>query len=464
MTKIKYFVFVIFLGIVVAAIAGSLFFMRSNSDDIGEIENHYLIVFSTSYGENQREIVYRKTIDFLGRDMPVGSSFEIFDGVSLSSITSGEVPNLRAYSAPSDDILKHSKSRLDLLAEQRDAVNSFLKNPPDESGRAQKERLSLGSLFIELGRYYKETGIDKNVYIIVLGSPLYHDDNMIEYSFLDGFFPSDGHLFVRQQASIFGLRGLENLLDDVRVYWGWASSPGWFDRTHEVKVTEFWDKYITMLGGESVVIDSGVEKAFDQAALGTSRVVPEVAVDEDDRKVEMRSIRRRSIDNLVMELLFWNSDQVKRKYDQFTPLRSYGGDVKIGISWECQACDVDLYVSDPSKSSETELFWGRRRTGAGQFYKDFAMVDAVPAPINGYEYVELNNVHDVRSVLASVNFYEGEQEGGVKGILRVEFEERIFDYKFDIDAENGNGGIDKNSNRYQSQYWDVYKLGDLLPH
>lgn len=457
----RLFVWAIGLFVVaVLVIGGGAYLFSGNrgasASATAEAPRHYVIGVSPNYSPAVRQTVYRSIIDFIARDMPTGSSFTVLDAWNMREVAQGEVPMHRGYD-PIGNGQRHSPNRLTLFERQRDLIRRFVMTPQGEATTLPAASIDPARFLVDVGQYY----LRPRTQVILIGNPIYHDERAPELSFRDGFFPSDGHIRASSQATIFGCAGHENLLQNVAVHFAFGEEPQWFDSRHDAAVHRFWSLYVAGLSGTLATFHRDPAVAFRQAASGRGTADETFALEPEATKVEMVAIRRQQLDRTILELLFEDDATIRARYDQVRPLRGRSGTVRVGIAWECQSCDIDLYVARDRRAPE--LFYARRRTDAGQFYKDFAAQNLVPAPVHGYEYVELENVQDVRAVATGVNFYSGHQQGGVRGTLRVEFDGRVFASSFYIPAESGNEGADRDGERRSSRYWQVRQLGDILP-
>ncbi len=456
----------LFAALAVAAIGTALgvwILNRPSHQDVG-LQQHYIIGLSPNYERGRREEAFKTVVMFLVRDMPIGSTFVIYDAWGTREVTRGDVPNVAGYRAPPGG-REPSRPRVALLREQGAALRAFMLEPAPTANKVPPNGIDTVAFLERVGQFLIPD--KRKSAIILVGEPIYDMEGLPEYSFKDGFFPNDVHITVPREASIFSTAGRETSLRNLQVHWATmtpepATAASHDQRTHRTKVNEFWAKYIASMGGQLGAYDSNLNLVFGEASQGRSSYRTAAPLDLSDARPIMISIQRTNPEKIIRDLLFTDTRTVRQEYDQVSPLKNRAGNARVGIAWECQDCDMDLYVSADPRNLTDELSWARRRTTVGAFWKDFAPRDVVPAPINGYEYVELQQASDIRAIQAAINFYSGNSPGGVHGTLRVEAEGRVFASEFFVPAESGNRGVDI-SDRRRSNHWKVIQLGEILP-
>jgi len=109
--------------------------------------------------------------------------------------------------------------------------------------------------------------------------------------------------------------------------------------------------------------------------------------------------------------------------------------VEIGLSWDCLACDLDLYAR-PFPGAPV-LYFNHTVSPQGRYWKDFLRS---PRGTNGRESIEFDVPLDLRVLQIAVNFYQGQAPQGVKGELRLAVEGQTYAASFHIEAEKGNKG------------------------
>ena len=105
--------------------------------------------------------------------------------------------------------------------------------------------------------------------------------------------------------------------------------------------------------------------------------------------------------------------------------------VEIGIKWNCEGCDVDLYVT-PFPDAQT-LFFGHKRSPEGLFHKDFTSGRALA---NGLERVTLSGPVDLSKMTIEIKHYSGAAPLGISGELRIAIGTQTYAKPFTL-APNG---------------------------
>ena len=114
------------------------------------------------------------------------------------------------------------------------------------------------------------------------------------------------------------------------------------------------------------------------------------------------------------------------------PIWRAASDVSIGVSWDVQGIDLDLYVR-PMPTSDV-IYYNHAQTSEGRLFKDFTN-----SP-DGFETVALNGVVDLSQLQLAVNFYGGRNPGGVAGELRFAIGSQVWARPFHISSVTGNQG------------------------
>lgn len=172
----------------------------------------------------------------------------------------------------------------------------------------------------------------------------------------------------------------------------------------------------------------------------------QAAIDSNDLKIQMHKIGIRTDRS-------WIENDTTPK--ETTPPPATVGKLKIGIRWTSDV-DIDLYVRP--RAGAVELYYGRNRSSDGVHNKEF---ESSPANSKGFETVECYSDVDLKNVEAAVNFYSGTSPGGVKGIIRVLFNDKLYESPFRIMASSGNRG-DAASRRGGSDYWQTIDLLQIV--
>jgi hypothetical protein len=451
-----------------AAAAVVVAYLITRTPAANVVAQHFIVAVAPNVPPTAREEFRVQLLLFLLRDMPIGSSFELVDGLSGSPIVSGEVPAHRSY-ATNPGSTEPSRTRIARFERERGEINAFLlqQRGPSDAPAGTVDPITVLQYVAD---YAARQEPRRRIEVIIVGDPLYDMPDLPQFSFRDrsgGYFPNDAMITAPPEISIFSTVGQEASLQGILVHWitiGGSTTPalGMDAINHQSRVEAFWRKYVRALGGQMGAYNDTATTTFADAASSRTTYASPGDLDLTETRPMMVSIQRQTLDRVIQDLLFTPTARIIEEYPQDRPLPTRSGAVRIGIAWECGSCDIDLYVTPDIQRTAEELSFQRRRTAAGAFWKDFAPRNGIPAAINGYEYVELDNAADIRAVQASLNFYSGESAGGVSGTFRVEVGGHIYARDFFIPASSGNLGAEAETRR-RSSHWQVIQLGDILP-
>jgi hypothetical protein len=390
----------------------------------------FVIGISPFLEKSVKNDVYRGLVRLLVEDLPLDSTVAVFDAFHLKSITRVTLPNQRAFTS--------AKTRANQFAPAIQDLKSFLAT---EHAKPAHPRLQFeGALRVPQFRAFLSETLPTThsaCALLLIGSPLYQDAKEPAFSMVDGYFPSDGHLQVSWEQSVYGLRGRTNSVATLSVHWAYFGDP-WQSDLHREKVTRFWHLYLERHAARLATFSGDlatVLRAFPKGVSASGPIPSGWAIDPRQTKVEMLRTGR------DVEV----SDWIARDTPSNLALHPPGtlvGPMKIGIRWSASV-DLDLYAK-PRRGAET-LYFEHVRSPEGYYYKDHRS-----SPGREFEFVEFESPVDVREIDASINFYEGSWPGGARGEVRIEFDGRIYSAPFIIPASEGNRG---RSGRRQQDFW-----------
>jgi hypothetical protein len=385
-----------------------------------------------------KDQVYRKVIAFVVDEMSLGSTLRMYDAYNLQTITELQIPQVQAF--------KSSKTRANQFAAQIHKLKLFLATEHPKPGRtgSQFEDVVRLPQFMDFLRGATIPTAER-LTVIVLGSPLYMDPKEPSFSMADGYYPSDGHLRVGRDKSVYGVTDRTNTLRNVILHQAYFGDP-WVSDLHREKVSRFWRLFLETQGGTLATLSGDLATAFKNARLLTGPDAPlqaSTALDPDQTKVEMFRITRDVA----------SRDWITR--DDISPAgqppSKTVGPMKIGIRWQGD-WDLDLYAS--GKPGAQTLFFQHTRCPEGYYYKDHRS-----SPGREYEFIEFTTPVNINEVEAMVNFYAGTAPGGAEGEVRIEFDDKIYSGTFRIPGSEGNKG---RLNPSQAQFWATLNVLKLL--
>ena len=402
----------------------------------------YVIGLSPFLDKAVKDDVFRRIVGFVLEDMPLGSSLVIYDAYQLQTVTQLEVPKVQAF--------RSGKTRANQFKEPINKLKNFLaaEHPRPEAAKMDFSQAVRFPQFMDfVGENVAHGDDDASVSVIVLGSPLYLDHKEPGFSMMDGYFPSDGHLKVARDRSVFGLKDRADSLAHIAVHWGFFGDP-WVSAVHQEKISRFWSLYLkgqgaqlaTFCGDLPTVFDAVKPNALPLAATRSQRFEPDPA----QTKLEMLRITR------DVDVADWITRDTVHNAAQHPPSVTVGP-MKIGIRWTGDI-DLDLYAT-PSREAET-LFFEHTRSPEGYYFKDHRS-----SPQREYEFIEFESPVDVQQVDARVNFFKGEAPEGVTGEVRIEFDGRIYTGHFTVNADHGNEG---RTGTRQVTYWARLDIPAIL--
>jgi hypothetical protein len=397
----------------------------------------FVIGISPFLDNSVKDDVYRSVVRLLVQDLPLNSTVSIYDAFALRSITQVKVPAVRAFES--------SKTRANQFASAIRDLKHFL---AEEHPRPVDARLKFADAvrLPQFCDFIADCLPDaKSMAILLIGSPLYQDQKEPDFSMVDGYFPSDGHLQTSRDKSIFGLGDRSDATGQFLVHWVYFGDP-WLSELYKEKVTRFWTLYLERRGGQLATFCGDIPTAMQgfRQGIAAPRPVRHWTVDPDQTKVEMLRIGRE------VQLADWIQRDAILEAAQRPPSVMIGP-MKIGIRWK-NNIDLDLYAT-PRADAET-LFFQHLRSREGYYYKDHRS-----SPGREYEFIEFESPVDAREVEAFVNFYKGTCPRGPRGEVRIEFDGKIYSAPFSIVATEGNRG---RSGESQQDFWTRLPVQQIL--
>lgn len=369
--------------------------------------------------ESAKEEVYRSLARLLLEELPLRSSWWVYDAYHLRTVAQAQIP---AGSAFTSSKLRATQFRGAIQELRRFLVTTNFAeegtNPPPVGDGA----LRLPQFVDFLAGAAAPDASPATV--LLIGSPLYRDAKEPAFSMVNGYFPSDGHLRATRDRTVFGVADRQDRLPGARVYWAWFGDP-WVSEVHQERVRRFWSLFLAGQGARL----GGFAGDLPTILQGARRSMPDrelnLALDPRATKVEMIRVERE------VRTTDWILGDLPTATRREAPTQLVGP-VKIAIRWRGDI-DLDLYAR--SRPDSTTLCFEHPRNDEGTYFKDHRS-----SPEREYEFVEFLQPVDLRQLEAAVNFYAGHRRGGVEGEVRVEFENRIYAGRFTIPAADGNQG------------------------
>jgi len=378
----------------------------------------YVVGLSSASEQSEKTEQAQRVMKWLS-ELSLGDQAFLFDAYSTELVGEFKVPDKASYVHP----------RAKLMA-NRSAIANLMQFSQQPSV-ARNDAINLPGILRAVRGVRRSSGED--VELIIIGSPVFHDQSLPEFSMQGGRYPSDGHLNVTRAISPFGTKGDEGMLDNVRIHWVTRNGPE--DSRIQFAVQRFYALYIAQLGGKLVSYDHQIELVManatkDLAAQSHSYVLGE------ETKVEMV----RLLPERVAQQNIYEQSVTTTPLDRTTLEKA--DRVILGLRWSC-ACDLDIYAQ--AFPGANTLFYGNPESPEGVFYKDHRSANAA----KGWETIAYSLPIDLRTMRIGINFFEGNAPEGVTGEVRLSVNGNVYAKSFSLTGSEGNRGADITVNRIE---------------
>jgi len=404
-----------------------------------------LFVFSTSYAQSNSPSTYvvglSPFMDKAEKDKVWKSISELLvnktvPGVRILIYDAYNIQKLADIPLPKDDKYKRRRSRAKFIAKKIGRVKEFFKTT-SRGGDVDNAQL-LFPLFVR--EISKDRPYFNNIISVILYGSGFYEDPREGSIYTKSGFPSDG--FLKHEESVFDTSNRENSISGVQFHYINLDGDRWINDVHRKKIERFYSLYISLSGGSLVTFSNDISDSLN--ATRTDVLPSPFTLNESDMKPVMTSFGEISEG-------WWGSDVVFST----TPPSSSVDKIKIGITWDCQSCDVDLYV-EPSNGKKI-LSYKQSRTNEGRHIKNFL---TSPNAANRYEAVEFFTAKEPSKMHAWLNFYSGRSPQGINVEVRVLFGNNVYKGEFRLPTTSGNRG-DNFTNKQNDPHWvtlDIKKL------
>lgn len=403
--------------------------------------------FSPYTESHAAERQVRSVLLFLSETLEPGESCLVFDAYRIQSLGVFVVPNKSAY--------RHPKAKIQVNRQVVSAMLQFAHAARKPQGGSEPSiigAIRMPQALEFIGTNYPTT---EDSDVLLFGSPLYDDPKDKLFTMRQNRIPGDGHLSKSRSATPYGIKGQPSLLTKRRVHL-WFPDVVWKQGDHhEYFLKRFWTLFIEGQGGTLSTFTHDLPTMFQ-------RVKTKAPASKHDYKVEATE---------KLEMIILRPPVVKHQtsiYEQ--PLSSVpiplsmlrqASNVEVGITWECGACDLDLYGQHGSE--HRALSYLNTQTPGGNYFKDWT---SSPRATNGYETLVFHAAVDMKALLLAVNFYNGQSPGGVKGEIRISLNGQTYAKTFQVLAPQGNGGVGRdetlNARRPATAQWLVIDPLEVL--
>lgn len=343
-----------------------------------------------------------------------GQSMRFFDATHAGLIATFTAPNGAGAGNPKA-MVQANRSALGQLKQFIDAATP----EPNRVGHVHLP---------EFFRFIRQNhaGFDGDSDIIVLGAPITDDHQSPSVSMQNGRVPNDGHIVARVGQSIYATTGLTGSLAGFDVYLGLIGESWEVSEAHAYHVERIWSLTAESHNASLAYFGDDLNTLFAMAGKDIAdRKHPQPLMPVD--KLEMLQF---APDTGAIADIFTQPLEIAPAPQ---PIWSAATSPRIGITWDQQDADIDLYVR-PNPTAEV-IFFGNSSTQVGRLFKDFRN-----SPASGFETVQLNATVDLSQVYIALNYYSGSSPQGLTGELRIAVGDQVWAAPFTIPATSGNRG------------------------
>lgn len=380
-------------------------------------------------------------------------------GDTLSIYNAGERQRLSYLSIPQNPSYENQRLKQKTFAGELQAIRPLLERMGG-APEAPPSNIGLPQFLREIANSALPTFEGKQAEVLVVGSAKYYDDRERQFSMLDGYFPSDGHLLANDDQSPFGVANRQGSLAGVNVHLC-STDTDWIDDVHRQRVERFWSLYVRQMGGTLASFTPDLNVCAQRFVGKVNETSEQFEIDPQQTKAEMLRITRPSGEPETPE-----PAPAAPSGDRFMdpgleiatePPINIVGPAKIGIRWPCDACDIDLYAR--AGPGADFLYFANQLTAEGRHNKDWRQS---PDTEQQYEYIDFTAPIDITKLDLYVHFYRGQKVGGVNGVVRLWFDGKIYETTFYIPAERGNQKAEKRPDRLRlGEQWVAIDVGKL---
>jgi hypothetical protein len=302
--------------------------------------------------------------------------------------------------------------------------------------------------------------------VLVAGSALYNDPRDPALSMLDGHYPSDAHLSARRTDSVYSTAGKAEALAGVDVHYCYTDA-SWLSDAHKESVLRWWSLFVGTQQGTLATFTNDLGTCLERFDGSVTAGAPSFRPEAEGSGREMLLAKRSPVVREVLrpappatsaaaspppdDSSFLGTDTAVSR-ERPAARRALA---KIGIRWTCPGADLDIYARGGPASEF--LFYGNTSTPEGHFPHDYQQA---PGDASALEYVEFTRPIDLETAEAFVNFYGGSCTAAPSGIVRLWFDNKVYEGQFALAATHGNQGARSNG-RMTGPYWariDLKKL------
>jgi hypothetical protein len=378
---------------------------------------------------------------------------------------------------PDSEIYRQPAVRVRQSSGQLAQLGRFLKARCSAAGNGAHaaESLYAPQFFDEIERNVVAAEPRGSVSVMLVGSALYEDPRDPDLSMAGGHYPSDGFLNAAPAASVFSTSTRRQALGGVDVHYCFTD-PNWSSDAEKEGVQRFWSLYVSTQGGKLATFTGDLATCFDRFEHGVTAGAPSFTVAAGASDLKMMLAQRAPVTRqevaaqppapirarvIPVQTAATRAQPVPaprtdpdRFMDEHAAIsterpQTLVGLVRIGIRWSCPNVDLDLYAR--GSPDHEFLYYGHPDSNEGHFPHDYT------SPPNGsaVESVEFRQPIDLSKMEAFVNFFGGNCPGGPDGVVRIWFNNHVYEDHFALQAEEGNHGAQVLGHMWGSDWTEI---------
>lgn len=337
-------------------------------------------------------------------EMIGGDRMIILDGFNLKTIASLTVPESKRYQSPKARIAKNRKDVAKLV--------QFIRSISPKTSPSVK----LPQILRFAAENYAYNGV---VDIIILGSPFYDDPNEPASSMLNRKIPSDGHLNVRHEKSVYGAKDNEEGFKNIRLHIGFNDENIFGSDQHRFYVKRFWALFTSVQGGALTTFTADKGLLFERVIKSAPKP-----------KYNYKQGKETSLEMIRILVATTKKISIFKRALSTQPIPENiihsARHVEIGISWD-QDVDLDLHAR-PFAGAQA-LFFNKKSTQYGIHLKDYTVS---PASASMYETIIFHKPIDLSNLEIGVYVFSPRKEKLVAATLRIAIGGKVYEHDFTL--------------------------------
>lgn len=312
-------------------------------------------------------------------------------------------------------------------------VVELIQNLPTTGSGSVPQNLMLPDLFDEIGRNVVSALPAHQADLLVIGSWIYDDPRDAKWTMADNAYPSDATLRLSPSQSPFGTNGRERVLTGVNVHFCYVDGGSAFvSAEHEERVRRWWSLFTRAESGTPATFSFSLPTCVQRFMNGNADGQTHDLAASDGEPMMLHAST--TIETAPAVALEPERDFLDDGVTISTvPPATTTGAVKVGLRWS-QAIDIDLYARGSDDADW--LYFGNVQSPEGHFAKDFLSGTGDTS----FEYVEFERPIDLNTLGIAVNFYAGIVQAPPEGVVRISFDNQVYEAPFHLEATHGNQG------------------------